>query len=63
MVSSNDFEYLTAVLRSISGIKMIHIPFPQLYTQDFEDFVKKVRRNFQTHAITLGKDYFTTFKK
>ena len=58
VVSSTDFEYLNAVLRSVKEIKMIHLPFGQVYSQDFEDFIKKIRRNFPTHAIILGKDYY-----
>ena len=54
MVSSNDFCYLKSVLRSVPELKYIHLPTDHMYTQEFEAFVKKIRRNFPTHGITIG---------
>ena len=54
MVSSNDFGYLKSVLRSVPELKYIHLPTDHMFTQDFEAFIKKIRRNFPTHGITIG---------
>ena len=53
-ISSYDFEYLTLILRNIKEIQIIHLPFERIYSQQFEDFVNKVRRNFQGHTIIIG---------
>ena len=57
MVSSNDFDYLRSVLRSVPEIKYIHLPADHMFTQDFDNFVKKVRRNFPTHGISIGSAF------
>ena len=54
MVSSNDFDYIRSVLRSVPEIKYIHLPADHMFTQDFDTFVKKVRRNFPTRGISIG---------
>ena len=53
-ISSDDFEYLLLILRNIKEIQIIHLHFERIYSQDYEDFVNKVRRNFQGHTIIIG---------
>ena len=53
-ISSDDFEHLLLILRNIKEIQIIHLPFERIYSQDYEEFVNKVRRNFQGHTIIIG---------
>ena len=53
-ISSFDFDYLILILRNIKEIQIIHVPFEIPYSQHYEDFINKVRRNFQKHTIILG---------
>ena len=57
MVSTGNFEYLKSVLRAIKEIKHIFLVPDNVYSQNFQDFVTKVRRNFSTHAIIVGGNF------
>ena len=57
MISSDNFEYLRSILRAVTEIKHICLVPDKVYSQNFQDFVSKVRRNFETHAITVGGNF------
>ena len=57
MISTDDFDYLRSILRAVTEIKHICLVPDKVYFQNFQDFVSKVRRNFPTHAITVGGNF------
>ena len=56
IISSKDFDYLSAVLRSIKELEVVHLPFDKLFTQDFQNLVQKVQRNFPTRTVLVGSE-------
>lgn len=57
MVTTNNFDYLRGVLRAVKEIKHIFLEPDNVYSQNFQDFVTQVRRNFETHAIIVGGNF------
>ena len=54
IISSKDFEYLSVVLGSIKELEVVHLPFHKLFTQDFQNLVQKIQRNFPTRTVLVG---------